>query len=289
MTTCYYFAPAVGLQVKMLRWALSYVLCLSVCLFARISQRHDVQFPHLLLNALKSWPFKTTVYTHGSIYHAKPTAVTEWHFHYKTESPHWRSHRPPLKHFPSVTVKNVNYEWPLSTHTTRVWRWTENKHANTYKLKSFHSKVTVLTHTTDWLLEPLKWSIKTSLCSTTYVRWQRGTARIRPPLLQQSIDISCPPGTCSTKLAVEGLLLWAHAGRDKRTERLTEGRTTYRFTYPALHTMREVPVINNTYTTSSWNYEAYNRDLTTNIGTRAFKRNTTQFNSTQWSTQRLSL
>ena len=34
----------------------------------------------------------------------------------------------------------------------------------------------------------------TSLWSATYVRWQRGTARIRPPLLQRSIDISCPPG-----------------------------------------------------------------------------------------------
>jgi len=30
--------------------------------------------------------------------------------------------------------------------------------------------------------------------SATYVRSQRGTARIRTPLLQQSIDISCQPG-----------------------------------------------------------------------------------------------
>ena len=37
---------------------------------------------------------------------------------------------------------------------------------------------------------------QTSLCSATYVRWRRGTARIHPrtPLLQQSIDISCLPG-----------------------------------------------------------------------------------------------
>ena len=41
---------------------------------------------------------------------------------------------------------------------------------------------------------------KTSLSSASYVRWQRGTARIRPPhvallcAVQQSIDISCRPG-----------------------------------------------------------------------------------------------
>ena len=45
----------------------------------------------------------------------------------------------------------------------------------------------------------------TSLCSASYVRRQRDTARIRPPLLQQSIDIFCPPGpqqqTCSSGFA----------------------------------------------------------------------------------------
>ena len=34
----------------------------------------------------------------------------------------------------------------------------------------------------------------TQASSATYVLWQRGTARIRPLLLQQSIDISCQPG-----------------------------------------------------------------------------------------------
>jgi len=32
---------------------------------------------------------------------------------------------------------------------------------------------------------------KISMCLATYVRWQRGTARIRPP---QSIDIFYTPG-----------------------------------------------------------------------------------------------
>jgi len=36
--------------------------------------------------------------------------------------------------------------------------------------------------------------IKTSLCSATYVRWQRGITRIRTPLMQQSIDIFYLPG-----------------------------------------------------------------------------------------------
>jgi len=52
---------------------------------------------------------------------------------------------------------------------------------------------------------------KTSPRSATYVCWQRGTARIRPPLLQQSIDISWKP-------AAAGLLLRAHAGTDRRTD-----------------------------------------------------------------------
>jgi len=51
--------------------------------------------------------------------------------------------------------------------------------------------------------------MQTSLYSY-YICWQRGSARIRPPLLQQSSDISCPLGsqqqTCSS-----GLLLWARA------------------------------------------------------------------------------
>jgi len=43
------------------------------------------------------------------------------------------------------------------------------------------------------------------LRSATYVRWQRGSARIRTPLLQQSIDISCqqssPQQTCNSGFA----------------------------------------------------------------------------------------
>ena len=50
--------------------------------------------------------------------------------------------------------------------------------------------------------------ITVSPCSATYVRRQRGTARIRPPLLQRSIDVSCPPGpqqqTCSSGFAAVG-------------------------------------------------------------------------------------
>jgi len=50
-----------------------------------------------------------------------------------------------------------------------------------------------------------------------------------PLAVQQSIDISCPPGPQKV-----GLLLWAHAG--------TVGWTPYRYTDPALHTMWAVQI-----------------------------------------------
>jgi len=73
-----------------------------------------------------------------------------------------------------------------------------------------------------------------------YVRWKRGSTRIRPPLLQQSIDISPIPvrWAHSSKPAVEALLLCNHAGTDRRTD----GRTPYRFIDPAPHTMSAVPI-----------------------------------------------
>ena len=65
-----------------------------------------------------------------------------------------------------------------------------------------------------------------SLCSATNVCWQCGTARIRLPQLQQSIDISCLPGpqqqTCCAALVA---LLWAHSGTDRQNP--------YSFTAPA--------------------------------------------------------
>jgi len=51
----------------------------------------------------------------------------------------------------------------------------------------------------------------TGLCSATYVRWQRGTARIRPPLLQQFIDI--PAGPTAANLQRSGF-----AGTDRQTD-----------------------------------------------------------------------
>ena len=47
------------------------------------------------------------------------------------------------------------------------------------------------------------------LTQSPHVRWQRATARIRPPPLQQSISISCLPGpqqqTCSSEFAALGM------------------------------------------------------------------------------------
>jgi len=49
------------------------------------------------------------------------------------------------------------------------------------------------------------------------------------PLLQQPIDISCPPNQQQQTYSSR-LLLWTHAGTDRRTD-----------TDPALHAMRAVP------------------------------------------------
>ena len=50
----------------------------------------------------------------------------------------------------------------------------------------------------------------------------------------------------SSKPTAAGLLLWIHAGTDRRTDRQTErrtdGRTPYCYTDPARHTMQAVPV-----------------------------------------------
>jgi len=53
------------------------------------------------------------------------------------------------------------------------------------------------------------------------------------PLLQQPIDISCPPNQQQQTYSSR-LLLWTHAGQ-------TDGQTPYSFTDPALHAMRAVP------------------------------------------------
>ena len=76
-----------------------------------------------------------------------------------------------------------------------------------------------------------------SLCSATYVHGQRATARIRPPLLQQSIDISCRQGAQQRTAA-------AACGRrqDRQTDRETERRTASRQLHRQLHTMLAVPI-----------------------------------------------
>ena len=68
-----------------------------------------------------------------------------------------------------------------------------------------------------------------SLCSASYVRWQRGTARIHPPLLLSAgcaavIDVSFPPGpqqqTCSSGFAAVGPC-WGRQ-TDGQTDRPTD-------------------------------------------------------------------
>ena len=68
-------------------------------------------------------------------------------------------------------------------------------------------------------LQKIKQTSTTSLCSTSHVGWQRGTARI----------CCCAP--CSdSSIQQAGLLLWAHPGTDRCID-------------PALHTMLAVPNI----------------------------------------------
>ena len=81
----------------------------------------------------------------------------------------------------------------------------------------------------------------TSLCSVSYVCWQRGTTCIRPPqeallcAVQQSIDISHWPGaqqqTCSSGISAVG-----------QTDGWTDGRTPDRCIDPIPHSMQVVPI-----------------------------------------------
>ena len=78
---------------------------------------------------------------------------------------------------------------------------------------------------------------ETNVCSATYARLQRGTARIRRPhAAAAEIDISCPPGsqqqTCSSRVAAVGPC-WS-----RRTDRQTDTVLFYR---PCPHTVQAVP------------------------------------------------
>ena len=76
-------------------------------------------------------------------------------------------------------------------------------------------------------------SVRTSLRSTTRVRLQRGTARIRPPLLQ-SIDISCISGPQPSRY-------YGFAAVEPRWDKQTDGHHAVSV-YPALHIMQAVPI-----------------------------------------------
>jgi len=84
-------------------------------------------------------------------------------------------------------------------------------------------------------------TVSTSMCSATYIRWQRGTARVRPPhAAAAAIDrYLLPAGLTAANLLQRGLLLCAHAGTDGRTD----GWTPYGFIDPAPHIMRAVLII----------------------------------------------
>ena len=93
----------------------------------------------------------------------------------------------------------------------------------------------------------------TGLYSASYVRSQRGTARIRQP---HAAAAERPP--CSTddpdllplgSTAAAGLLSWGHAGTDRRTD------TVPLPIDPASHTMRAVP-ITSCYTNGSERFAA---------------------------------
>ena len=78
----------------------------------------------------------------------------------------------------------------------------------------------------------------------TYICWQCRTARIRLPLLQQFIDISCPTWAHSSKPTAAGLLLYgyytAYAGSAKNTYTyycvITNSYNTHTHTHTHTHT-----------------------------------------------------
>ena len=81
----------------------------------------------------------------------------------------------------------------------------------------------------------------TSLCSASYVRWQRATARIHSPhaallcAMQQSIDISCRLGPQQQRVCCCKPMLG-------QTDRQTDGRTPDRCTNSTPHSMLAVPI-----------------------------------------------
>jgi len=79
----------------------------------------------------------------------------------------------------------------------------------------------------------------TSLCSATYVRWQRGTARIRSPhAAAAAIDrYLLPNGLTAANLQQRVYRSGPMLGQ---TDGRTDGWTMYRFIDPAPHTMRAV-------------------------------------------------
>jgi len=92
-------------------------------------------------------------------------------------------------------------------------------------------------------------SLRTSLCSASYVSCQRGTARIcccAPwcgaavvDRRAESFDISCSPGP---KQQTRSNAVRRANGTDRRANRHTDGRTPYRYIDPAPRALRAVPI-----------------------------------------------
>jgi len=82
---------------------------------------------------------------------------------------------------------------------------------------------------------------RNSLRSASYERWQRGTARIRPPLTLLSAGRTAiswcllPAGSTAANLQQR----FAAVGPcyDRQTDGLADGRTSYRYIDPAAHTL----------------------------------------------------
>ena len=129
----------------------------------------------------------------------------------------WHRYGTKLRHcHPVYTTSGVlkhNVYWRhMATHCGHVV--TDGSYILQCKVEQVHR--TALEQTIWWRTN--QWKNKSVF--NYYVRWKRGSTRIRPPL------------------AVEALLLCNHAGTDTRTD----GRTPYRFIDPAPHTMSAVPI-----------------------------------------------
>jgi len=134
----------------------------------------------------------------------------------------------------NIPVCLLPYEWLKNSRLPRECHGTLGKSCKLFSF-SFNRPSTVDYNASS------DWKIKTSLCSATHIRWQRGTARIRePPAAATAVDRNLLPAEFTAanlqqRVCYCGPMLG-------QTDRQTDGRTdTVTYRYMVAYTMRRVP------------------------------------------------